>query len=193
MSSIKYNSNCNLSARSCVSGCCTYSGTCALTYSNCYYPYSDYYTNYNYYYPGSYSYPTTNPTNSLGAEYYVKMLAMPVGITLGYLLLVVIGAIICYCRRKPTVEAINRMATHNWWDGSPIIRGNGNDATQPSYGVSPTYPQTSNVNPQTNNANSQNSNIPTSARYYSPQKDHVLQINDTDMNISMDKLVLRSR
>lgn len=114
------------------------------------------------------------------------MLAMPVGIALGYLLLVIIGAIICYCRRKASVEAINRMATHNWWDGSPIIRGNGNNATQPAYGVSPTYPQTNNVIPQS-------SNIPTSARYYSPKKDHVLQINDSDMNVSMEKLVLRSR
>lgn len=69
------------------------------------------------------------------------MLALPVGLSLGYLLVILIGVIICYCRRKPSVEAINRMATHNWWDWSPIVRGNGNNPNQPAYGVNNSYPQ----------------------------------------------------
>lgn len=70
------------------------------------------------------------------------------------------------------------MATHNWWDNSPIIRGNGNDATQPAYGIDPTYPLTNNANPTS-------SNTPPITRFSSPNKNHILQVNDADMNVSM--------
>ena len=70
------------------------------------------------------------------------------------------------------------MATHNWWDYSPIIRGNGNDVNQPTYGVNGTYPKNNTINPTS-------PNIPSAARYSSPRKNHILQVKDTDMSISM--------
>jgi hypothetical protein len=51
----KYNTNCSILGRNCISGCCTETGACSSLYSSCKYKYMDYKTNAAYYYPDAYN------------------------------------------------------------------------------------------------------------------------------------------
>lgn len=100
---IVYNLNCNADAHHCVSGCCASDGSCAITYSMCSYRYYDQSYNYAYHYPDN-GIVTPNYTNNAIINYnHNKALGVSLGVSAGYLLLVIIVLIICYCQRKPFV------------------------------------------------------------------------------------------
>jgi hypothetical protein len=97
-----YNSYCNYSARNCASGCCTSSGYCATSSSTCYYRYYDYYSN------GNYDFSSADDEVSM---IIFKSTAPIWGAYLGYMVLFVIGAIVCYCMRKKWVESVSKFDT----------------------------------------------------------------------------------
>ena len=72
------------------------------------------------------------------------------------------------------------MATHRWLDGQLVLICN--NLNQPAYGVK--------IPPNQRLVNSTYLNSAQQRARFTPNKSRILQVNNSDMNISMDRLVL---
>lgn len=90
-----YNSNCNLSARNCASGCCRISGVCATRSFECFHRYNDYFSNSSkYYFPNDFNYTNTNTTIRTDVG------AIAGGVVGGVIVLIIILVLVCWWKKK---------------------------------------------------------------------------------------------